>query len=140
MEVVVIFVWCIGVVADAPGWAGGGWWRLSLVVFCLGLHWSPLPCPSVCGGAVRGRVKRRVGGDGRKGWLKKRTKWAWRTTSTPKLSACLRRARPDKHHSSQPKKISCDKCTHRLCSDAIVFTFIRLKNINDTKTVNGNNK
>ena len=25
VEVVVIFVWCIGVVADAPGWAGGGW-------------------------------------------------------------------------------------------------------------------
>ena len=25
VEVVVIFFWCIGVVADAPGWAGGGW-------------------------------------------------------------------------------------------------------------------
>ena len=25
VDVVVIFVWCIGIVADAPGWAGGGW-------------------------------------------------------------------------------------------------------------------
>lgn len=64
MDVVIIPVWCIGIVADAPGWVVGCY-RQSPVVFRLWLHWSPLPCPSVCGGAVRGRVKRRDGPDGR---------------------------------------------------------------------------
>lgn len=59
VEMVVCPIWSISVVADAPGWAVG-WYRRSPVVFRLWLHWSPLPCPSVCGGAVRGRVKRRV--------------------------------------------------------------------------------
>ena len=66
VEVAVIFVWCIGIVADAPGWAGGGWWCVVLLgVVCWCCHWSPLSWPLVCGGAVRGRVKRRMGGDGR---------------------------------------------------------------------------
>lgn len=46
VEVVVCCVWCIGVVADAPGWAGGGWWCVVLLgVVCWCCHWSPLPWP-----------------------------------------------------------------------------------------------
>ena len=45
VEVVVCLIWRIGIVVDAPGWAVGGRWCLSLVVFCLWLHWSPLPWP-----------------------------------------------------------------------------------------------
>lgn len=56
VDVVVCPIWYVSIVADAPDWAAG-WYRLTLVVFCLWLHWSPLPCPLVCGGAVRGRVK-----------------------------------------------------------------------------------
>ena len=65
VDMVVIPACCASVVADAPGWAGGGWWCLSLVVFCLWLHWPPLPSPSACGGTVTGTVKRRVRGGGR---------------------------------------------------------------------------
>ena len=64
VEVVICLVWCVSVVTDAPGWAAG-WYRRSRVVLFIWLHWSLLPCPSVCGGAVRGRVKRRDGPDGR---------------------------------------------------------------------------
>ena len=66
VEVVVCPAWRIGVVADAPGWTGGGWWCVVLLgVVCWCCHWSPLPCPLVCGRAVRERVKRRDGPDGR---------------------------------------------------------------------------
>ena len=39
---VVIFVWCIGVVADAPGWAGGGWWGVLLAAIFWSGHGLPL--------------------------------------------------------------------------------------------------
>ena len=64
MDVVVCPIWYVSIVADAPAWAAG-WYRLSLVVLCLWLHWSPLPWPLVCGGAVRGRVKLIDRGSGR---------------------------------------------------------------------------
>ena len=58
VDVVAYPTWPIGVVADAAGWAGGDWWCLVLLgVVCWCCHWSPPPCPLVCGGAVRGRVK-----------------------------------------------------------------------------------
>lgn len=68
VDVVAYPTWPIGVMAHTPGWAGGGWWCVVLLgVVCWCCHWSPLPCPLVCGGAVRGRVKRRMRGDGRGG-------------------------------------------------------------------------
>ena len=38
VEVAVCFVWCVGVVADAPGWAGGGW----RCVVLLGVVWDEM--------------------------------------------------------------------------------------------------
>lgn len=63
VEVVVCPIWYVSIVADAPAWAAG-WYRLSLVVLCLWLHWSPLPWPLVCGGAVRGESE----AEGRTRW------------------------------------------------------------------------